>query len=103
MTDLRLSAGDRLVDEAISVVSERASAGGRTGRQFVSRMHVFLAEHTRTVIDAPFDQALDGGGQIRQVDLSRGSVRAWERVAAAAVEGFARQSASQPAMDHKAG
>jgi MinD-like ATPase involved in chromosome partitioning or flagellar assembly len=101
MTDLRISAGDRLVDEAISVVSERASAGGRTRRQFVSRMHNFLAEHTRTVIDAPFDQALDGGGPIRQEDLKRESVRAWERVAAAVVDGFARQSAFRTAMSTK--
>lgn len=93
ITDLRISAGDRLVDEAISVVSERASAGGRARRQFVSRMHTFLAGHTRMVIDAPFDQALDGGGPIRQEDLKRNSVRAWERVAAAAVDGFARQPA----------
>lgn len=92
ITDLRISAGDRLVDEAISVVSERASAGGRARRQFVSRMHTFLAGHTRMVIDAPFDQALDGGGSIRQQDLKRGSVRAWERVAAAAVDGFTRQA-----------
>lgn len=103
MTDLRTSAGDRLVDEAISVVSERASVGGRTRRQFVSRMHEFLAEHTRTVIDAPFDQALDGGGPIRQEDLTRGSVRAWERVATAVIEGFARQSAFRTGMDQEAG
>jgi MinD-like ATPase involved in chromosome partitioning or flagellar assembly len=103
MTDLRTSAGDRLVDEAISVVSERASVGGRTRRQFVSRMHEFLAEHTRTVIDAPFDQALDGGGPIRQEDLKRESVRAWERVAAAVIEGFARQSAFRTGMDQVAG
>ena len=102
ITDLRISAGDRLVDEAISVVSERASAGGRARRQFVSRMHTFLDGHTRMVIDAPFDQALDGGGPIRQQDLKRDSVRAWERVAAAAVDGFARQAALGSAMDHQA-
>ena len=103
MTDLRDSAGSHLVDQAIAVVSQRATAGGRARRQFVQRMGMFFAEHTRVVVPAPFDPALDGGGKITQSDLSRATERAWERVAAAAVEGFARESAFKTVLDHKAG
>lgn len=101
MTDLRDSAGSHLVDQAIAVVSQRATAGGRARRQFVQRMGMFFAEHTRVVVQAPFDAALDGGGKITQSDLSRATKRAWERVAAAAVEGFAREP--EPAFKTGAG
>jgi hypothetical protein len=90
--DLEEAGFGHLLRNAVTVINSPAAARGREARRQRERVHRFFgpdgsrAGRTRVVLEVPFDGALALGKQIDFARMSGASLRAHQRVAAAAME-----------------
>nr|WP_255480179.1 AAA family ATPase [Quadrisphaera sp. RL12-1S] len=85
---LRAAGHERLVAEAVTVLTAPASGRDAAGSELDARIESHFARLTRTVVRVPHDRSLVAGGPVDPVVLSASTRRAWERVAAAVVCGL---------------
>lgn len=83
--DFRALGRDHLVDHAVVVLTGTA----RTNKSLANRLSDYFGAHSRAVFSVPFDPSLVGGRLIQQSQLSKATVRSWERVSAEVVRGLA--------------
>jgi hypothetical protein len=74
-----------LVDRAITVIS---GVSGRNDRKLYKRLHGHFGDHTRLVMDVPFEPSLVGGRIMQWSALNPRYIRAWERVTAQVAAGM---------------
>jgi cellulose biosynthesis protein BcsQ len=90
--DLEEAGFGHLLRNAVTVINSPAGVRGREARRQRERVHRFFgpagdrAGRTRVVLEVPFDAALALGKQIDFARMSGPSLRAHQRVAAAAME-----------------